>query len=56
MARFFDALNNSKHLALLITAYAADLRLSEVARLRVEPGRRRRVTPVTRRGDDALPF
>ncbi|MBV8128355.1 MAG: site-specific integrase [Planctomycetaceae bacterium] len=36
MARFLDALHNPKHRALLMTAYAAGLRLSEVARLRVE--------------------
>jgi site-specific recombinase XerD len=35
MARFLDALDNPKHRALLMTAYAAGLRLSEVARLRV---------------------
>jgi site-specific recombinase XerD len=36
MARFLDALENPKHRALLMTAYAGGLRLSEVARLRVE--------------------
>jgi site-specific recombinase XerD len=36
MARFLDALENPKHRALLMTAYAAGLRLSEVAHLRVE--------------------
>ncbi|HJZ53317.1 MAG TPA: tyrosine-type recombinase/integrase [Gemmataceae bacterium] len=36
MARFLDALHNPKHRALLMTAYAGGLRLSEVARLRVE--------------------
>jgi len=36
MARFLDALKNPKHRALLMTAYACGLRLSEVARLRVE--------------------
>ena len=36
MARFLDALQNPKHRALLMTAYAGGLRLSEVARLRVE--------------------
>jgi site-specific recombinase XerD len=36
MARFLDALRNPKHRALLMTAYAGGLRLSEVARLRVE--------------------
>ena len=36
MARFLDALQNPKHRAVLMTAYAAGLRLSEVARLRVE--------------------
>jgi integrase/recombinase XerD len=36
MARFLDALHNPKHRALLMTAYAAGLRLSEVARLRLE--------------------
>jgi site-specific recombinase XerD len=36
MARSLDALHNPKHRALLMTAYAAGLRLSEVARLRLE--------------------
>jgi site-specific recombinase XerD len=36
MARFLGALENPKHRALLMTAYAGGLRLSEVARLRVE--------------------
>jgi integrase/recombinase XerD len=36
MARFLDALANPKHRALLMTAYAGGLRLSEVAHLRVE--------------------
>ena len=36
MARFLDALENPKHRALLMTAYAGGLRLSEVAGLRVE--------------------
>jgi site-specific recombinase XerD len=36
MARFLDALENPKHRALLMTAYAGGLRLSEVARLRLE--------------------
>src|SRR3954463_14514742 len=36
MARFLDALDNPKHRALLMTAYAGGLRLSEVAHLRVE--------------------
>ena len=36
MARFLDALQNPKHRAVLMTAYAAGLRLSEVARLRVQ--------------------
>jgi site-specific recombinase XerD len=36
MARFLDALQNPKHRALLMTAYAGGLRLSEVAHLRVE--------------------
>src|SRR6476619_4065327 len=36
MARFLDALRNPKHRAVLMTAYAGGLRLSEVARLRVE--------------------
>jgi site-specific recombinase XerD len=35
-ARFLDALGNPKHRALLMTAYAAGLRLAEVAHLRVE--------------------
>jgi integrase/recombinase XerD len=33
MARFLDALENPKHRALLMTAYAGGLRLSEVARM-----------------------
>jgi integrase/recombinase XerD len=33
--RFLDAMENPKHHALLMTAYAGGLRLSEVARLRV---------------------
>jgi site-specific recombinase XerD len=36
MARFLDALQNPKHRALLMTAYAGGLRLSEVAHLRLE--------------------
>jgi integrase/recombinase XerD len=36
MARFLDALDNPKHRAVLMTAYAGGLRLSEVARLRLE--------------------
>jgi hypothetical protein len=36
MARFLDALGNLKRRALLMTAYAGGLRLSEVAHLRVE--------------------
>ena len=36
MARFLDALQSPEHRALLMTAYAGGLRLSEVARLRVE--------------------
>src|SRR3954464_8994915 len=36
MARFLDALENPKHRAVLMTAYAGGLRLSEVARLRVQ--------------------
>ena len=36
MARFLDALQSPKHRALLMTAYAGGLRLSKVARLRVE--------------------
>jgi site-specific recombinase XerD len=35
MARFLDALHNLKHRAVLMTAYAAGLRLSEVVTLRV---------------------
>jgi integrase/recombinase XerD len=36
VARFLDALENPKHRALLMTAYAGGLRLSEVAHLRLE--------------------
>jgi integrase/recombinase XerD len=36
MARFLDALDNPKHRAILMTAYSAGLRLSEVAGLRLE--------------------
>ncbi len=36
VAWFFAAIGNFKHRAILITAYAAGLRVSEVARLRVE--------------------
>jgi integrase/recombinase XerD len=36
VARFFAAIPNVKHRALLMTAYAAGLRVSEVCRLRVE--------------------
>lgn len=36
LARFFAAVKNLKHRALLMTAYAAGLRVSEVAHLRVE--------------------
>lgn len=35
MARFFAAINNLQHRAILMTAYAAGLRVSEVIRLRV---------------------
>jgi site-specific recombinase XerD len=35
LARFFAAINNLKHRALLMTAYAAGLRVSEVTRLRI---------------------
>ena len=35
LARFFAALSNLKHRALLMTAYAAGLRVSEVTRLRI---------------------
>jgi integrase len=36
MAQSLDALDNPKHRAILMTAYAAGLRLSEVARHRIE--------------------
>jgi len=36
VARLFAAIGNLKHLAILMTTYAAGLRVSEVARLRVE--------------------
>jgi integrase/recombinase XerD len=36
LARFFAAITNLKHRALLMTAYAAGLRVSEVTRLRVQ--------------------
>src|SRR5262249_1572237 len=36
VARFFAAIGNLKHRAILIAAYAAGLRISEVTRLRVE--------------------
>jgi site-specific recombinase XerD len=35
LARFFTAIKNLKHRALLMTAYAAGLRVSEVTRLRI---------------------
>jgi integrase/recombinase XerD len=36
VSRFFAAITNLKHRAILMTAYAAGLRVSEVARLRVQ--------------------
>jgi site-specific recombinase XerD len=50
MARFLDALDNPKHRALLMTAYAAGLRLSEVAHLRVEDIDSARMVLHVRRG------
>jgi site-specific recombinase XerD len=50
MARFLDALENPQHRALLMTAYAAGLRLSEVAHLRVEDIDSTRMVIHVRRG------
>ena len=50
MARFFDAVGPLKHRALLMTAYAAGLRLSEVAALRVEDIDSRRMVLRVRQG------
>jgi site-specific recombinase XerD len=50
MARFLDALDNPKHRAILMTAYAGGLRLSGVARLRVEDIDTARMVLHVRRG------
>jgi site-specific recombinase XerD len=50
MARFVDALQNPKHRELLMTAYAGGLRLSEVARLRVEDIDSARMVILVRQG------
>jgi site-specific recombinase XerD len=52
MARFLDALGNPKHRALLMTAYAGGLRLSEVAHLRVEDIDSARMVIHVRQGKD----
>ena len=52
MARFLDALENPKHRALLMTAYAGGLRLSEVAHLRVEDIDSARMVIHVRQGKD----
>src|SRR6516165_940891 len=50
VARLFAAIGNLKHRAILITAYAAGLRVSEVARLRVEDIDSRRMVIRVRQG------
>ena len=52
MARFLDALENPKHRALLMTAYAGGLRLSEVAHLRIEDIDSARMVIHVRQGKD----
>ena len=50
LVRFFAAIQNLKHRALLMTAYAAGLRISEVARLRVADIDSARMVILVRRG------